>query len=184
MTVRVATVLLALTTAAHASPDDDIKIATSPLPPQLRAAATVVRFTARGGHELVRKGTGPLVCFRVEPGEAAIDARCYHQDFMPLVYRAKELQAAKADVNKTIDAEVKAGKLALPKHATVGYRILGKSLDDGEVWQSLHMPYASADDFGVVDMANLPDSEQKWVPYSMATGTWWAHFMIEHPVRK
>jgi hypothetical protein len=176
--------------------DGAVREAVTPLPPVLRAGATVIRWTQNGQHEVVRAGTNPIVCFRETPGEAEFDARCYHRDFMPLIYRWHELAAqgmAMRDAGKRIDAEVKAGKLALPKQPTAGYRVLGPArayeAATGEItaemdsWQSVHVPYASADQLGVADMSVLPEAAQKWEPYSMAVGTFWAHIMIEHPPR-
>ncbi len=181
--------------APASAPADPIREALAPLPAPLRASATVIRFTATG-HEVVRQGSGALVCFRLQPGEAEFDARCYHQDFIPFVYRWHELDAQGvhgADMRKQIDADVQAGTLVVPKSPTVGYRVLGpaRAYDDatGEItaemqsWQSVHVPYATAEQLGVVDMSALPEAAQKWQPYSMAVGTFWAHIMIEHPPR-
>jgi hypothetical protein len=184
--------------AAAASPaaNDVVREAVAPLPAVLRAGATVIRWTPKGQHEVVRAGTSSLVCFRLEPGEAAFDARCYHRDFMVLIYRAHELEAqslAMPEIRKRIDEEVRSGKLALPKQPTVGYRVLGpvraydattgEITSEMESWQSVHIPYASAEQLGVADMSVLPEPAQKWQPYSMAVGTFWAHIMIEHPRR-
>jgi hypothetical protein len=182
---------------AAAAPTDPVREALAPLPAPLRATATVVRITATG-HEIVRQGTGTVVCFRMPPkqAEAEFDARCYHQDFMPFIYRGLELIAQGLDpkaMSKQIDADVQAGTLVVPKSPTVGYRVLGpaRAFDaaTGEItaemqsWQSVHVPYATAEQLGVADMSTLSDAAQKWEPYSMAVGTYWAHIMIEHPPR-
>jgi hypothetical protein len=50
-----------------------------------------------------------------------------------------------------------------------------------EVWQAVHIPFASAAEMGAVDMDNLPEAARKTMPYAMAAKTFWAHVMIEHP---
>jgi hypothetical protein len=46
----------------------------------------------------------------------------------------------------------------------------------GEIrsWQSLHLPFQTAGDL------TLPTESNRDMPYVMASGTWWAHVMIEH----
>jgi hypothetical protein len=180
-----ATCLLCAAAAAHAARaapvKDPVAAAVAPLPPQLREGAAVIRWNEKGSYDSVRKGTNSLVCYRVVPGEAKDDARCYHKDMFPLLARARVLAATGvkgADLFKHIDDEVKAGALALPRSPTLGYRVL-----DGVVWESVHVPYASAEQLGAVDEHALTEAEQKRVPYAMAAGTWWAHIMIEHPPR-
>ena len=108
---------------------------------------------------------------------------------MPIIRRVRELHARglKSDeIDRTIDAEVKAKTLAIPDHPVAGYRMLGpiSSLPRREQhgrqwaiesWQSVHFPYKTAE-------IGLPEEGQvqSTMPYVMASGTFWSHVMIEH----
>jgi hypothetical protein len=95
------------------------------------------------------------------------------------------------DANARIDAEIKSGALHLPSGPTSGYRILGpmnaydpatgRATPEMQFWQSIHMPYRTAKDFGVLGDAELSSEEHSRMPFAMASGTWWAHVMIMHP---
>ena len=76
----------------------------------------------------MRQGSNGLVCFRVVPGEAAWDARCYEATMARLIFRAGELRRM-VQTNDSIDAriraDVRAETLTLPAHPAAGYRVLG-----------------------------------------------------------
>jgi hypothetical protein len=179
MRLALGALLLALSPAVVLADDDVVDKAVSPLPPQLRAGAAVIEWAPKTGtFRTLRKGTNPLVCFRVMPSSIKLDARCYHKEFIPAIGRALVMELAGArgrEIDQKISEEVKAGKLALPKTPTMGYRNA-----DGEIWQSVHIPYATAEQLGAVDEDDLSEAEKKRMPYAMAVGTFWAHVMIEH----
>jgi hypothetical protein len=179
LVVALAALAALLLAPMDALAEDSVDKAVSPLPAPLRAGAAVIEWDAKTfAYKTVRKGTNSLVCFRVPPSEAKLDARCYHKDFIPAIARSLvlELGGVKGhDLDQKLIEEVKAGKLVLPKTPTMGYRNL-----DGEVWESVHIPFATAEQLGAVDMGELSREEQKKVPYAMAAGSWWAHVMIEH----
>jgi hypothetical protein len=115
--------------------------------------------------------------------------RCYHESFMPVIKRLKELfvqNLKDEDVNRTVDAEVRAKKLTIPDHPTAGYRMLGPMTAYNPVsntvgkeiasWQSIHFPYKTAAEIGLPKEGEVP----RTMPYVMASGTIWSHVMIEH----
>lgn len=57
--------------------DKTIDGAVFPLPPQLRAGATVVRLTATLEPEVVRAGTNGMTCIADYPKDDDFDVRCY-----------------------------------------------------------------------------------------------------------
>ena len=166
-----------------------IAAAVLPLPEVMREHATVLGYAPDLSLVILREGTNGMVCTASRPGDAEFDVRCYHESFMPVVRRMRDLhlRGVKNDeMYRTIDAEVKARKLAIPDHPVAGYRMLGPIFayrpatntvgPEIESWQSLHFPYKTAGEIG------LPEEGQAspTMPYVMASGTFWSHVMIEH----
>jgi len=161
---------------------------TLPLPPGLRAGATVVRLNKSLQPEVQRRGTNGVVCIDVRHDDL-FDVRCYRDTFIPIVYRTFQLGYDVA--GEKVGAEVKAGKLPLSREPTAGYRCLGpaaaydaaRNAVDAriECWQSIHFPFRTAADVGFPDEADVPESQQSTTPYVMASGSYWSHVMIRHP---
>ena len=165
-----------------------LETATLPLPPELRAAASIVSIDKSGKVTQLRDGSGKMVCIADTPGDETFDARCYHRDFIPIVYRMKQLVAAgvrEEQFNARLEKELKAGKLHITMKPTAGYRMLGPITaltKDGtgwtaemSRWQSIHIPRAKAEDLAVVTENKVP------MPYVMSSGELWAHVMINGP---
>jgi hypothetical protein len=174
--------------------NQEIAGAVLPLPEQLRSGSAVVRLSQAGFPESIRKGTNGMVCVADRPGDETFDVRCYHESFISVVYRGFQLNAEGvklAEVYNTIEAEIKAGKLTIPSQPTAGYRCLGpasginastNSLSkDIRCWQSIHFPFRTAHEMGLMDESELPEDMRSKMPYVMASGRYWAHVMIEHP---
>jgi hypothetical protein len=166
-----------------------IAAAVLPLPEVMREHATVLGYAPDLSLVILREGTNGMVCTASRPGDAEFDVRCYHESFMPVVRRMRDLHSRGVkndEMYRTIDAEVKARKLAIPDHPVAGYRMLGPISayrpanntvgPEIESWQSLHFPYKTAGEIG------LPEEGQAspTIPYVMASGTFWSHVMIEH----
>ena len=89
-----------------------------------------------------------------------------------------------------IQAEARAGTLALPAHPVAADRALGPERSyvpatgavtgEMQIWQSLHVPFATAEAMGLPDESTIAASERDRVPYVVSSGTWWAHVMIGH----
>jgi hypothetical protein len=166
-----------------------IAAALLPLPEVMRAQATVLGYAPDLSIVTLRQGSNGMVCTASRPGNAEFDVRCYHESFMPVVRRLRELnsEGVKNDeVFRIIDAEVKAKKLRIPDHPTAGYRMLGPisayQLATNTVgkeirsWQSVHFPYKTAAEIGLPEEGQVP----RTIPYVMTSGTFWSHVMIEH----
>ena len=130
-----------------------------------------------------------MVCMADQPGDSTFDVRCYHETFIPLVYRIRQLGDLPDSVlDLRIDAEIQSGRLRLPSRPTAGYRMFGpvsgynptlNSVSDTiDTWQSVHFPYQTA------EAAGLSTREDGARPYMMSAGTYWAHVMImQRPLR-
>ena len=87
-----------------------------------------------------------MVCIAEKPGNATFDVRCYHESFIPAVYRAVQLGYSVS--GPKVEAEIKAGKLQITNQPTAGYRCLGPASgydpttnsvsSQIRCWQSIH----------------------------------------------
>jgi len=102
----------------------------------------------------LRKGFERMVCTASRPGDTDFDVRCYHESFIAVVRRLRELHSQGVnddEIDRIIDAEIKAKKVPVPDHPTAGYRMLGPisayqpatNTANKEIrsWQSVHFPY-------------------------------------------
>src|SRR6478672_950643 len=162
-----------------------ISSALTPLPAQLRNGATVVHFVPSPPHmETVRQGSNGITCIADNPVDDRLETMCYRDSFLPVLYRGFEVGEAQ------VEAEIKSGKLQLSRDPTAGYRCsgpiagydaaTGKTDSTIECWQSIHNPYRTAAEIGVPDESELPEDQQKDIPYVMSGGTYWSHVMLRH----
>jgi hypothetical protein len=180
----------AIAQAPHAPPaSQQIAAAVLPLPEVMREHATVLGYAPDLSLVTLRQGSNGMVCTASRPGNEEFDVRCYHESFMPLVRRLQDLHyqgAKQAEIDRMINAEVKAKKLAIPDHPTAGYRMLGPISAYQPVtnavgkeihsWQSVHFPYKTTAEIGLPEEGQVTGN----MPYVMASGTFWSHVMIEH----
>lgn len=186
----VAFVWIVFAVAQTSSPSSStIAAAVLPLPEQLRPGATVVRLNTSLQPEVLRQGKNGMVCIADGPTDDAFDVRCYREPFISVVYRAFQLGYGVS--GEKVGAEIKSGKLQLSNEPTAGYRCLGpiagydasrQSINSQiECWQSIHFPFRTAAEIGIPDERDVPESQQRELPYVMASGTYWSHVMIRHP---
>jgi len=166
-----------------------IAAAVLPLPPPLRQQATVIGYAPDMSLVTLRQGSNGMVCTATRPGGQQFDVRCYHETFMPLIRRIRELYAKgvnQEEASRIIDSEIAAKKLSIPEHPTAGYRMLGPiaaynpatNATGNEIksWQSIHFPYKTAAEIGLPEEGQVARTH----PYVMSSGTFWSHVMIEH----
>lgn len=171
------------------SPAQQIAAALLPLPPNLRDGAGIRGYDRDLKRVTLRASRNGIICTGLRPDDKEFDVRCYHQSFLAVVDRMRELyrQGLERDVvYGIVDAEIRSGRLKLPEQPTAGYRMLGPlNVYDAktnivgpaiESWQSIHFPYRSAAEMGLPEEGTVP----RTLPYVMASGTFWSHVMIEH----
>ncbi|MEP7324984.1 MAG: hypothetical protein ABI836_03460 [Gemmatimonadota bacterium] len=169
------------------TPDQQIAAALLPLPEPLRAGAGVRGFTSNRERVTLRPSTNGIVCSGDWPGDDQFDVRCYNAEFLAVIDFTRGLyQEGLGDslVEERVKAAVDSRAIHLPGYPTAGYRMLGPIVAyDGstntagaaiEKWQSVHFPFLTAAEIG------LPTEPEGTMPYVMASGSWWAHVMIEH----
>jgi hypothetical protein len=106
-----------------------IASAVLPLPKEFRADATVLGYRA-GSPTLVmlRRGKGTFTCLASNPALPRFHVACYHNSLEPFMARGRALRAQGVtgdQVDTVRFAEIKAGRLAMPKQPAALYQLTG-----------------------------------------------------------
>src|SRR5689334_17783190 len=110
-----------------------IAAAVTPLPEEMRAGAAVLGYTDVGKPLVtLREGKNDMICLAPNPAAQAFHSACYHKAMEPFMARGRALRASGV-VNDKVDtvrfAEVRAGKLQMPKEPSMLYQIFGGTFD-------------------------------------------------------
>ena len=177
-----------LATRQPQTPTQQINSALLPLPYVMRSGAGVLGYDSDFSVVMLRRSTNGMTCIATPPGENIFDVACYKESFLPIVLRMRELYAQskdQADVYRTVDTEIKAGKLLLPDQPTIGYLMVGSMSGydafthtvgkEIKSWESIHYPYKTAAQIGLPEEGAV----HRNMPYVVASGTFWCHVMIQ-----
>ena len=155
------------------------------LPLEFRADAKVLGY-AGNSHQLVtlRDGKGPFTCLADDPAQEEFHVACYHQAMEPFMARGRALRASgvKGDrVDSARFAEVRAGKLAMPKQAAAMYQLFGapNAFDAAAGTakaQSLYVVYMPGATTASTGLSAKPAEGTPWI---MFPGTPKAHIMLQ-----
>lgn len=166
--------------------EQQVVAAVLPLPNDMRAGATVLGYNAGAATlSVLRKGTNGMTCLAPDPKREQFHVACYHDSMEPFMLRGRELRAKGMtkieQVDSTRFAEIKSGKLALPKLPASLYSLTGPagSFDAamGEAKGArklfvVYMPYATTATTGI------PTTGKPGEPWLMFPGTPKAHIML------
>src|SRR5262249_47747597 len=102
------------------------------LPPEFRDGARVLGYKP-GGKDLVpiREGSGQFNCLATAPGKP-FHVACYQNSMEAFMLRGRELRAQGVkdpQVDTVRFAEVKSGKLVMPKQPAAMYQLFGGTYD-------------------------------------------------------
>ncbi len=162
---------------------DQIAAAVVALPTEFRSSAKVLGYRAgTKGLVTLREGTGPFTCLASDPNGKMFHVACYHQSMEPFMARGRELRAS-GTPDERVDtvrfAEVKSGKLQMPKQPASMYQIFGGTFDpatnavkDGKTLYVIYMPGATGASTG------LTEKPMDGAPWIMYPGTPKAHIML------
>ena len=160
--------------------DDPIEQATLPLPEDLRADATVVRYNSQtGAREVLRQGSNMIEC---QPRNAETGfTMCYHRDRGPEQdLRARLAAEGKSDedVAAAVQSALASGELKPPPFGSLAYRLYEEDDRLKLLWVML-LPNATADELGM-SVASQRDAALagEGLPWMMLEGTPSAHLMI------
>ena len=106
------------------SASQQIAAAILPLPEVMRDHATVLGYAPDLSLITLREGTNGMVCTASRPGDAEFDVRCYHESFMPVVRRMRDLRSRGLGVAHTPAPIVSIFPRATKEVATMRQRLL------------------------------------------------------------
>jgi hypothetical protein len=188
--ILVCMLLAQLAQAQIPSAEVQIKGAVLAAPEDMRAGAMVYGYNPKGEFVVLRKGSNEMVCLADDPKQEGFSVSCYHKNLDAFMTRGRELKAAGKSFQEIFDtreAEVKSGKLFMPKQAT-NLQVYSAPADaynpqTGEVKKGnfryvVYIPWATAETTGLPLKPEAPG-----MPWLMDPGTHRAHIMI-NPVTK
>ena len=172
--------------ATPLSEAQQIASAVLPLPAEFRSDARVLGYRV-GSKELVtlRESNGAFICLASNPANAQFHVACYHRSLEPFMARGRALRAAgvKGDkVDSARFAEIRSGKLAMPRQAAALYSLTGaeKSAYDTTTKtvpgaRALAVIYISGATTASTGLSSRPTEGAPWI---MFPGTPKAHIML------
>jgi hypothetical protein len=160
----------------------ELEAAVSPLPPEYRGDATVLKRDSSGMTVVLREGKGEMICLAPDPAAKDFHAACYHKSLEPFMARGRELRAAGV-IGDQVDSvrfrEVQRGTLAMPKEPAALYQYFGGRYDPGKQAvvgaQSLYVVYIP---FATGKSTGLSEKPSETGPWIMFPGTPKAHIMM------
>ena len=165
------------------SPAYQIAAAVTPLPPEMRDGAMVLGYTALGKPLItLREGKNDMICLAPDPSVKTFHAACYHKAMEPFMARGRALRAQGVTggrVDTVRFAEVKAGKLEMPKQPASMYQLFGGKYDPATSSvagaQPLIVVYISGATGASTGLPEKPSENGMWIMYP---GTPKAHIML------
>jgi hypothetical protein len=156
-----------------------------PLPPEFRADASVLGYRA-GSSRLttLRKGKGSFTCLATDPSQTRFHVACYHNSLEPFMARGRALRerGVKGDQVDTVRfAEIKSGKLAMPKQPAALYQLTGPAdsydaaTNSAKGASPLYVVYISGATPATTGLSDRPNPDGPWIMYP---GTPKAHIML------
>jgi len=175
---------------AQEIPSKEIQIISAVLaaPEDKRVGAMVYGFDEKGDFVVLRKGENEMVCLADDPKSPGFNASCYHNTLEPFMERGRVLKKEGKSFQEIFDireAEVKSGKLKMPKDGVTLFALSAEDADfnttTGEVKNSylrsvVYIPWATVESTGLPLKPSAPG-----MPWIMDPGTHRAHIMINPP---
>jgi len=167
------------------SAEQQIVAAVLAAPEDMRADATVLGYAPDGHFTRLRQGRGALTCLASDPKSDRFHVACYHRSLEPFMARGRALRAHGVTgdrVDSVRFAEVRSGKLRVPRHPAVLYSLTGPpdSFDPAtgtapkaEPLFVVYVPFATGKSVG------LSTAPAEGAPWIMHPGTPKAHIMFQ-----
>lgn len=156
-----------------------IREAMMALPEADRINPKVIGYSLDGELVELQKGEGSYVCLSDDPNKKGFSVSCYHKDLEPFMSRGRQLQKENRSFKEVFDireAEVKKGKLKMPKNAATLHVLSGERLDNANYRYVVYIPWATSESTGLPLKEVVPGA-----PWIMDPGTHRAHIMISPP---
>lgn len=172
-------------------PSRDIQISTAVMaaPESEQSIATVLGYNTLGGNlEVIREGSGDIICLTDDPNKSGFSVSCYHKDLEPFMARGRVLKAEGLNGKEIFDKreeEVKAGSLEMPQDPATLYVLTAPDdmydRQSGNV-ENTYLRYVIYIPYATVSSTGLPlKPESPGMPWIMDPGTHRAHIMINPP---
>ena len=167
------------------SAEQQIAAAVLAAPADMRAGATVLGYAPDGHITTLRQGRGGLTCLASDPKAERFHVACYHRSLEPFMARGRALRARGVTgdgVDSVRFAEVRSGKLRMPRHPAVLYSLTGPadSFDPATGMAPkarplfvVYVPFATGRSMG------LSATPVEGAPWIMHPGTPKAHIMFQ-----
>ncbi len=175
----------AASSTAPPSADQQVAAAVLAAPEDMRADATVLGYAPDGHFKTLRQGRGALTCLASDPKADRFHVACYHRSLEPFMARGRALRAHGVTgdrVDSVRFAEVRSGKLRVPRHPAVLYSLTGPldSFDPAtgtapkaQPLFVVYVPFATGRSMG------LSTTPVEGAPWIMHSGTPKAHIMFQ-----
>ncbi|HVZ48406.1 MAG TPA: hypothetical protein VG916_06465 [Gemmatimonadaceae bacterium] len=161
---------------------EQLAAAVLPLPADLRAGATVMGYKSANKLEVLKQGSGSMICLALYVTRPDFHVACYYKGLEPFMARGRELRdKGVANVDSVRFKEIADGRLRMPAQGAL-YEITVK---DKKAWNPktgkvagatplavIYVPFATAESTGLSPVPN-PDG-----PWLMLPGTAKAHIML------
>ena len=162
---------------------DQIASAILALPAEMQADAGVLGYRNGTKLEQLRPAKNSMLCLADDPSDDEIHVSCYHVGMEPFMARGRALREGGTKgtaVDSVRFAEVKAGKIKMPKDPATLYQIFapkgsftgGKFTTGGRRLTVVYIPYATEASTG------LSSKSSATAPWLMFPGTPKAHIMF------
>lgn len=183
--------LICFSVSAQQLPSEAIQISTAVLaaPESERAVATVMGYrNLDGALEVIREGSGDMICLTDDPTKSGFSVSCYHKTLEPFMARGRVLKAEGLNGTEIFDKreeEVKAGKLPMPEDPATLFVLTAPDdmydrqtghVDNTYLRYVIYIPYATVASTGLPLQPEAPG-----MPWIMDPGTHRAHIMINPP---
>jgi len=165
-------------TAAHAqTTEQTVERALAAAPARAREATTVIKWNADYTYEILKEGTGSMVCHdrSDERGRRPFAVLCTSManiDRMAQNRRFRMETAERAEENALIAAAEADGTRAVSEYGSVWIHMDGDDQASARVHTTVAVPGATTESTG------FPDNRSEGGAYIMAAGTTAAHLMI------
>ena len=175
LTVLMVLGVLAVSTSALAQDGADIEKALLAAPPNMKDAATVIKWKSDNTYETLKKGTNKLVCYDLSgrPQHPPFTVECTSLANLDRVAQSLKIEAMgdKKAVDAALDAAEKDGSRIKPEFGSVWIHFMGPDQEHARKHTTVAVPGATAGSMG------LPDNPKQGGLWIMNAGTSTAHLM-------
>lgn len=151
--------------------------ALAPLPERMRDGATVIHWKADQTYDVLKQGTGKLVCYdrSSEARRAAFDVQCTNLGNLERVAQNRRFRAMAADgaeENALLAAAEADGTRVMPEYGSMWIAMRGDDQSGAGIHTTIAMPGATGESTG------FPTDGSGGGAYLMGEGTSTAHLMV------